>query len=103
MTTLKADELRGLFAEEYGITKKEAREQLEGIFEFFEDILVEQQKGFVFGNLGTVEIVVNPEKAYRNPQTGEMGDPKPEHYGYKFKPSKGETSVREKLKKVEIK
>ncbi|MEK4025494.1 HU family DNA-binding protein [Sporosarcina sp. FSL W7-1283] len=103
MTVLKADELRGLFAEEYGVTKKEAKEQLDGIFDFFEDVMVKQQKGFVFGNLGKIEIVVNPEKAYLNPQTGELGDPKPEHYGFKFKTSKGKASVREKLKDVEVK
>lgn len=102
MTILKMDELRGLYAAEYGVTKKDAAEQLDGIFEFFEDVVLKEKKGFQLGNLGKIEVVVNPEKAHRNPQTGEMGDPKPEHYGFKFKPSKGKASLREKLKLEDV-
>lgn len=101
MTVLKMDELRGLYAAEYGVTKKEATEQLDGIFEFFEDILVDQKKGFVFGDVGKFEVNFVEAKNHkrRNPQTGEeFMKHSPEHYAAKFKLSSGKTSVKAKLK-----
>lgn len=101
MTVLKMDELRGLYAAEYGVTKKEATEQLDGIFEFFEDVLVNQKKGFVFGDVGKFEVNLIDAKNHkrRNPQTGEeFMQHVPEHYAAKFKLSSGKTSVKAKLK-----
>lgn len=102
MTVLKADELRGLYAEEYGVSKKDAKEQLDGIFEFFEGILVNHKKGFAFGEIGTfdVNLVEAKDHKRRNPQSGEeFMQHVPEHYAAKFKLAGGQTSVKTQLKK----
>lgn len=95
--------MKTIIAEKKGITKTAAEAYLKDVFETFEEIAVEYQAGFQFGNFGKFDVdTVDAKEARkgRNPQTGEEMDiaAKPEHLGFKFKPSKGKESVREKLK-----
>lgn len=103
MSVLTKKELVGIYAEKNGVTKTEAEKQLNSTFEFFDSVLTEYQTGFKFGNVGTFEVVTVPERAPRkftNMHTGEEGltEAVPAHTGFKFKPNKGKTGVREQLK-----
>ena len=95
--------MKTIIAENKGITKVAAEAYLKDVFETFEEILVEYQAGFQFGNLGKFEVdtvAAKDARKGRNPSNGEEIDiaAVPEHLGFKFKPSKGKDSVREKLK-----
>lgn len=100
MTTLTKGQLIDIYAEQNEVTKVKAREELEAIFTFFEDVVVEYQAGFQLGKFGKIEVFEKPERAYRNPQTGEMGDPVPAHLDFKVKKSKGAESVSTRLKQA---
>lgn len=102
MTTFKKGELEALYAEKFEVGKGEAKKQLNEVFGFFEEILVEHQAGFKFGDVGTFEVNPVEKKTHtrRNPQTGEEFEQTVDaHLALKFKISKGKNSVREKLKK----
>ena len=103
MTVLNKDQVKAIIAEKKGITKTAAEAYMKDVFETFEEILVDYQAGFQFGNAGKFEVdTVKAKEARkgRNPQTGEEIDiaAKPAHLGFKFKPSKGKESVHAKLK-----
>ena len=95
---LTKQEKINLYAEKFEVTKAQAKEELDKIEQFYAELLTEYQEGFAFGNIGKFEIYTKPERAYRNPSTGEMGDPVPAHTAVKFKLSGGKTSVKEVLK-----
>lgn len=103
MTVLNKDQMKTIIAEKKGIKKVAAEAYMKDVFETFEDILVDYQAGFQFGNVGKFEVVTVAAKEARkgrNPSTGEEIDiaAKPEHLGLKLKMSKGKESVSEKLK-----
>lgn len=103
--TLKKKELAGIYAEKFDLGKGKAEQELDVFFEFLEEVLVEYQEGFQMGNLGKFEVGMTKERAARkgrNPQDGSEIDiaAVSPHLGFKFKPSKGKTSVREQLKQA---
>lgn len=100
MTTLTKGQLVDIYAEQNEVTKVKAREELEATFKFFEDVVVDYEAGFQFGKFGKIEVVTKPARAYRNPQTGEMGEEIPEHLDFKLKKSKGTESVSTRLKQA---
>lgn len=101
MTVLTKGQLIEIYAEQKEVTKTKAKEELEATFKFFEDVLVDYEAGFQFGQIGKFEVVSVEEKDHkrRNPQTGEeFMQHVPAHLKPKFKFGKGTESVRTKLK-----
>lgn len=103
MTVLTKGQLIDIYAEQKEVTKVAAKKELEAIFDFFDGVVVDYQAGFQFGNLGKFEVdtvAAKEARKGRHPQSGEEIEiaAVPEHLGFKFKPSKGKESVREKLK-----
>ena len=84
MTVLTKAEFVGTFADKRGVSKKEAAEILEQVFETIEDVVFEQQAGVKLGAIGTLKVDVVPEREHQNPSTGDKIT-KPEHYAVKFK------------------
>lgn len=68
---MKKQDLINAVAEKLEITKKEARTTLEGIFEVFEDALVEGKR-IPLGNFGRLEVRERSARKGVNPQTGEQ-------------------------------
>lgn len=67
---MKKQEFINAVAEKLEITKKDAKETVEGVFEVVEDTLVEGKK-VPLGNLGRFEVTERSARKGRNPQTGE--------------------------------
>lgn len=91
MTVLNKDQLRDLIAEAKDITKKDATEYIDDVFETFGSVITDYAVGFRFGDIGTFDVVEVEEKerTYRNPQTQEpFTKTVPAHYALKFKVNK---------------
>ena len=67
---MKKQEFVKAVAEKLDITQVEARETLDGVFEVFEDVLVEGKR-VPLGDLGRLEVRERAARKGRNPQTGE--------------------------------
>lgn len=98
MTVLTKAEFVGTFADKRGISKKEAAEILDSVFETIEEVVFEQQAGVKLGALGTVKVEVVPEREHQNPSTGGKIT-KAEHYAVKFKVN---SAFKRDLAEVEV-
>ena len=87
MAIFNKGELVDIIATKKGIKKKDATAYIEDVFATFEEVITEYATGFKLGDLGTLDVVVVPEREHRNPQSGET-IVKPEHYALKFKVNK---------------
>jgi len=67
---MKKQEFINAIAEKLEVTKTEARQILDGVFESAEDALV-SGKRVPLGNLGRLEVRERAARKARNPQTGE--------------------------------
>ena len=105
MTVMKKKEFSDIFAEKYDMGKGEAEKFLDDLFETFEEIILENKKGFKLGNIGevVVDVVEAKDHKRRNPQTGEeFTQHVPEHYGTKFKLAGGQSGLKTKLKNLPV-
>jgi len=84
----KTKELIDFYAETYGVTKKQAKEELERFAEFAEKVIVDEQQGFRLGDVGTFKVEVKPEREYGIPN--KPGETKivPQHYALRFQVNK---------------
>ncbi|MGG0667682.1 HU family DNA-binding protein [Lederbergia citrisecunda] len=101
MTVMKKKEFSDIFAVKYDMGKGETEKFLDDLFETFEEIILENKKGFKLGNLGELDVNLVEAKDHkrRNPQSGEeFMQHVPEHYGIKFKFAGGKSGVKTKLK-----
>lgn len=67
---MKKGELIKAVAEKLNITQVDARATLEGVFEVFEDALVEGKR-IPLGEIGRLEVRERAARKGRNPKTGE--------------------------------
>lgn len=101
MTVMKKKEFSDIFAVKYDMGKGEAEKFLDDLFETFEEIVLENKKGFKLGNLGELAVDVVEAKNHNrvNPQTKEkFVQHVPEHYGVKYKFAGGQSGLKTKLK-----
>lgn len=96
---LKASEFVTEVAEAFGTTKTEAKEIIKTFTGVVGDLVLEQQKGVRFGDVGTFRPQITPEREHNNPQTGGKIT-KPKHYELKFQVNKG---FKDELGQVDVK
>ena len=84
---MKFKDLTDAVAEKVGTTKRDAHEVIRAFLDVVEERLAAGENVTLPG-LGTLKVVMRDERAFRNPQTGEMVQ-KPRTQVVKFKPSPG--------------
>lgn len=74
-------------ADEGGLSKKDAKAQVDAVLDTIEESLAEDHEEVPLGKVGKLAVVDQPARNHRNPQNGETVH-KPAHKKVKFKQSK---------------
>lgn len=99
LEVLKAEEFKTKVAEAFDTTKKEAGEIIKTFTDLVGEVVLEEQKGVRFGDVGTFRPQITPEREHNNPQNGEKIT-KPAHHALKFQVNRG---FKEELEQVDVK